>query len=121
MLDIELRYDSSDEPFTMAEMFMGLRKSIWSELEKNANVSSLRRALQREHLGKLMGMVLQPDRRTPQDASSLARMDLIAIKSDIEKAASEGDLDAYSRAHLDETMARVDLALKPMVEKRLIE
>ena len=120
MLDIELRYDSSDEPFTMAEMFMGLRKSIWSELEKNANINSLRRAIQREHLGKLMGMVLRPG-GTPQDASSLARMDLIAIKRGIEKAISADELDAYSRAHLDETLARIDLALKPMVEKRLME
>jgi len=120
MLDIELRYDSSEDPFTIAEMFQKLREAIWSELVESTNINSFRRALQREHLGKMLNMLLRPDRRTPQDASSLARMDLIAIRDDIAKALSNGDLDVYSRAHLDETQSRVELALKPVVEKHLI-
>lgn len=122
MLDIEFRYDDDDaEQFTMVEMFLTLRKSIWSELEDTTNINSFRRALQREHLGKLLHLALRPDRRTPQDANSLARMDLISIRKDIERALSIGELDAYSRAHLDETLARIEVALKPIVEKRLIE
>ncbi len=120
MLDIEIRYSDSEDRFTIAEMFMKLRETIWSELEKPTNINSFRRTLQREHLGKLIKLLLQPDGRAPQDASSLARMDLIAIRDNIEKALSEGELEVYSRAHLDETRARIELALNPVVEKRLI-
>lgn len=119
MLDIELRYDGGEDCFTIAEMFLKLRETIWSELAEPANINSFRRALQREHLGKLTNLLLRPDGKTPQDASSLSRMDLIAIRDDIEKALSEGELDVYSRAHLDETRARIELALKPVVEKHL--
>jgi hypothetical protein len=119
LLDIELRYGEGEDKFTMAEMFQRLREAIWSELEGPTNINSFRRALQREHLAKLIELVLKPGGRTPQDASSLARMDLIAIKDGVERALSEGEIDAYTRAHLDETLARIEVALKPVVEKRL--
>jgi hypothetical protein len=119
MLDIEARYNGSEDRFTIAEMFQKLREAIWSELEEPANINSFRRALQREHLDRMTNLLLRPDRRTPRDACSLARMDLIAIRDSIEKGLSEGEMDVYSRAHLDETLAHIELALKPVVEKHL--
>lgn len=121
LLDIELRYGEREDKFTMAEMFQRLREAIWSELEEMVNITSFRRALQREHLSKLIKLVLKPEGRTPQDATSLARMDLIAIMEGIKKALAEGDLDSYTRAHLDESLARIEIALKPIAEKKLAD
>jgi len=121
LLDIELRYGEGKDKFTMAEMFRKLREAIWSELEKMTNINSFRRALQREHLSKLIKLVLKPEGRTPQDASSLARMDLIAIMEGIKRALTEGDLEPYTRAHLDESLARIEIALKPVAEKKLTD
>jgi hypothetical protein len=119
MLDIELRYGEDDDRFTIAELFEKLRNSIWSELQEPENINSFRRELQRKHLSKLIDLAIRPSQEAPQDASSLARMDLINIKNAIEDALPKNNLNTYTRAHLDETIARIQLALNPVVQRNL--
>ncbi|MFQ5824703.1 MAG: zinc-dependent metalloprotease [bacterium] len=119
MLDIELRYNKSEEPFTMADMFEGIREAIWSELAGPTNVNSFRRALQRAHLDKLITLVVKPAKGVPEDACTLARADLVKLKSEIDRALSNGELDAYTQAHLDETHAQIEAALKAGIERQL--
>ena len=53
----------------------------------------------------------------PEDARSLARANLVALDGNIESMLKESRLDAESRAHLDETRARIVAALDAGVER----
>jgi len=117
ILDIELR--EGDNPLTLAEMFDEVRGAIWSELDRDANVNSFRRSLQRAHLRKLIGMVIEPAPGTPEDASTLARADLKAIDEAIAGSLGSSSLDTYTRAHLDETASRIEAALDADVLRKL--
>jgi hypothetical protein len=119
MQDIELRYVQEEEPFTMADMFEGLRDTIWSELSEPSNINSFRRALQRAHLDKLIALLVKPAKGIPEDASTLARADLVTLKRRIGQLFSTKDLDAYTQAYLDETYARIEAALKAGIERQL--
>jgi len=125
LLDLPLRYESSKDPFTMAEMFAQLRLAIWSEVLppdgsvfKTGSISSLRRNLQRAHLSILIDMVLRPG-GFPHDAVSLARADLASIQSAIVNALRTDQLDLATRAHLDECLSRINATLNASVERAL--
>lgn len=110
LLDLELRYETEDT-FTMAELFQTLRQAIWSELDTGSNINSFRRNLQRQHLKKVIGVVINMAQDAPEDARSLARVDLQAITTGSEAARAQPGLDAYTQAHLQETQARAQAAL----------
>ena len=116
--DLELRYEG-DETFGMVDLFAGLRQAIWAELETGDSIDSFRRNLQRAQLQKLIGLVLRPAWGTPEDARTLARADLQTIAAQIETRLGGSGLDAYSRAHLEETKARIEAALEAGLERSL--
>ena len=116
--DLELRYQG-DETFGMVNLFTGLRQAIWAELETGDSIDSFRRNLQRAQLQKLIGLVLRPAGGTPEDARTLARADLQTIAAQIEARLGGSGLDAYSRAHLEETKARIEAALEAGLERNL--
>ena len=133
--DNELRFAPKEKPFTMADLFHGLDSAIWSELATNpANISSLRRNLQREHLKQLIRLTLRPAPpqagpspvgfvfpipplpRVPEDATTLARANLLSIQAKIKRALAAGRVtDPTTRAHLEETQARITAALQAQV------
>ena len=119
MLDIEFRYGKGEEPFTMAEMFAGVREAIWSELSGGANINSFQRGLQRAHLEKLMTLVVKPAKGVPEDATTLPRADLVTLKGTIDEALSGKGIDAYTRVHLDETRTKIEAVLKAGIERQL--
>ena len=103
----------------MVDLFTGLRQAIWAELETGGSIDSFRRNLQRAQLQKLIGLVLRPAYGTPEDARTLARADLQTIAAQIETRLAGSGLDAYSRAHLEETKARIEAALEAGLERSL--
>jgi hypothetical protein len=116
--DNEIRSPGSETPFTMAELFAGLRDAIWQEAAGGENISSFRRELQRMHLYVLNGMVLKFPPGFPHDAVTLARADLVKIKSEIDRSLSDSSLDAYTQAHLQESAAKIDAILTAQMERR---
>ena len=98
MQDLELRYSVDEEPFTMAEMFTELRDAIWAELSEPSNINSFRRALQRAHLEHLVSMLVTPGFGVPEDARTLVRADLAALKTRIKQIRSDANLDTYTQA-----------------------
>ena len=116
--DLELRYEG-EETFAMVDLFTGLRQAIWAELETGGSIDSFRRNLQRAQLQKLISLVLRPTYGTPEDARTLARADLQTIAAQIETRLAGSGLDAYSRAHLEETKARIEAALEAGLERSL--
>jgi Met-zincin/Domain of unknown function (DUF5117) len=125
--DAEARYASPGEAFTMAEMFAAVRRAIWDELDRKTSVNSFRRDLQRKHLQTLIRISVELDLPYPEDARTLARADLLAIRRGIDALVAPGGtarpgaarLDAVTRAHLDETRARITAALEASIERRL--
>ncbi|NKB66920.1 MAG: DUF5117 domain-containing protein [Candidatus Latescibacteria bacterium] len=116
--DLELRYEVG-ETFTMVDLFAGLRQAIWAELDGGGHIDSFRRNLQRAHLQKLLGLLLKPAAGTPEDARSLGRADLRVLVEQIGRRLEGGGLDAYSRAHLEETQARIEAGLQAGLERSL--
>jgi hypothetical protein len=53
----------------------------------------------------------------PEDARSFARANLVTLGDHIESALKESGLDAETRAHLDESHARILAALEAGVER----
>jgi hypothetical protein len=119
--DAELRARPGEETLGIPELFGSLTRSIWAELgarpgSKHAlprNTSSVRRDLQRLHLNAMIRMVVSPVPGTPEDARSLARETLFGLDADLTRAIEEerANLDAYSRAHLTDSRARIARAL----------
>ena len=115
--DLELRYPQGQRPFTMEEMFGALRDAIWSELRGPSSINSFRRELQRVHLAILMHYVVSEGAGAPQDASTLARADLSRILRGITRALGGSAIDGMTRAHLDESRARIEAALEAGIER----
>lgn len=121
MIDSELRVTGGASAYAPAELFESLTDAIWSELAAPGRpraVDSFRRNLQRAHLDRLQYLMLAgltgdegPD--VPEDARSLARLELEEISARIGRALEAGaELDRMTRAHLRESKARVDRALE---------
>lgn len=135
MQDLALHYDKGQQPFTMAEMFQQMHEAIWSEVAASQNINSFRRNLQRAHLAKLIGLVVKPTGAPyftpysgtnpagmimpPEDASTLARADLVALQKSITTALNSTALDAPTRAHLEETQARIAAALNAGLQRQM--
>jgi hypothetical protein len=102
--------------FRLSELFDGLQSSIWSEL-KAATPETVpqRRNLQREHLRRLIAMVAQGG-GAPEDARTLARYSLKSIRAQLTSAMAK-PASVESRAHFDETAARIDEALKASITR----
>ena len=116
--DMEARTVDKDL-FTMAEMFSGVRKAVWSELQSRSEVNSFRRNLQRMHLQKLIDLAINPGAGVPEDARTLARADLIEIRRGIDATLAAGEVKTMTRAHLDESKARINAALAASLERQL--
>ncbi len=112
--DIELK-SQPGQALTLPELFDTLLNGIWTEVlqpdGKPLNISSIRRALQREHLQIITGMVLRTA-SVPEDARSLAWYKLHQLRDQLNKTLSvSSKLDEYTKAHLEETRDRIYKAL----------
>ncbi len=108
--DIELK-SRSGEALTLPELFNTLQDSIWTEVlkpkDKEIEISSLRRGLQRQYLDILTNMVLRKV-NVPEDARTLAWYKLRQLAEKLDDAKSE---DEYTKAHLLETRQRISKVL----------
>ncbi len=108
--DIELK-SKKGEALTLPELFNTLQDSIWTEVlkpkDKDIEISSLRRGLQRKYLDILTNMVLRKV-NVPEDARTLAWYKLRQLGEKLDDANSE---DEYTKAHLLETRQRISKVL----------
>ena len=116
--DGETKYGAANT-VTIPEMMGALTRAVWTEALGPAprNISATRRDLQRAYIDQMGQIVVKPADRTPADARSVARMQLRDVNRRIGTAlANAAALDAYTRAHLDESKARIDKALTAGLE-----
>jgi len=119
--DIELK-SQPGQALTLPELFDTLQIGIWTEVlqpdGKLLSISSLRRALQREYVNMLTGMVLRTKKVT-EDARTLAWFKLGQLHSALSKTLSHSrKLDEYTLAHLEETRDRINKALNAQLQSK---
>jgi hypothetical protein len=113
--DAEMKFGTS-EVLTIPELLASLTDEIWSELRAQESVPAMRRDLQRAHLERMIELVTDAPNGTPADARAVARMTLESLRSGLDAALSTTGLDAYTRAHLNESRVRVDRALSAGID-----
>jgi Met-zincin/Domain of unknown function (DUF5117) len=143
----QLQADPGADPLRMEEVFRSLTDGIWSDLDHLPNagndkaakftLSTIRRNLQREYLGKLGGMIIGGSAgggdmfsfmiflrggpsSVPADARALARLHLKEIAARINKVLETRSLviDDTSRAHLEECRHRIAKVLEANLDMR---
>jgi hypothetical protein len=100
------------------EMLERISRSVWSEVwTGRANVEAQRRDLQRAYLDRMTEILVEPSDRMPADARAVTRDRLSDLDTRLARAlASPGSFDAYTRAHLRESRARIAKALEAGLE-----
>lgn len=122
--DNEFLVAADEDAFTLPEMLEKLDKAIWTELDEQPEgeysarkpmISSLRRNLQREYLDRMINLSHPDGMRFAADRplANLANMHLRDTKGRIDRMLKKHgkQLDAYSRAHLQDASARIKKAL----------
>jgi hypothetical protein len=116
--DSEVKAASPADAFSLGLLFSSLQDAIWAETKaagESVNINSYRRSLQREHLRKLIGMTVR-DANVPEDGRTLSRQGLVSLRAQLQEALKK-KMTAETRAHLDESIARADEALKANIQR----
>jgi Met-zincin/Domain of unknown function (DUF5117) len=121
VLDTQLLVDRGTEPFRLSDLFKGLQDAIWQDATPasgRAGTNSYRRALQRTHLKKLAALAVK-EGEAPEDARSLARASLASLRAQLRTQATRPStgVNAEARAHIADSLARIDQALNPVVQR----
>jgi hypothetical protein len=116
VIDNELRVAKIEETLTLSTIFASVRDAIWAEtLLERVQINSFRRALQREHLRRMVGLVVR-EGGAPEDARSLARHNLTLLRTRLSTAATKA-ATVETRAHVNESIARIDEALSAQIQR----
>jgi hypothetical protein len=117
VLDNELRVARPQTTLTLGTIFASIRDSIWAETSAaSVDVNSFRRSLQREHLRRMIALVLR-EAAAPEDARSLARHSLTLLRTRLRSAVPRAAA-VETRAHLNESIARIDEALTAQLQRQ---
>ena len=116
LYDSELKVAADTDALTTAELLQRLTKAVYSEVDtvksgeftnRKPAISSLRRNLQRAYLRRMSQLALGQT-AAPADCQTVAFAELARLKTRIDmQLAGEAKLDSYTRAHLEETSARI--------------
>jgi hypothetical protein len=118
ILDSQAKLAPPAQGYGLSELYGELRAAIWSELRTGTDINLFRRNLQREHAARLAGVLLRPAASMPADARALLRADAKALRGEVAVAQGRRAYSIEARAHLAETLALIDDALKaPMVRQ----
>jgi hypothetical protein len=115
--DNELRVPADQDAVTLPEILSSLTDAIWGELEKNPDkqytarvplVSSLRRNLQQEHLGRLVDLSSPSDRETNESDKPIANLASAELSRILLNGKARKMADPYTLAHLLKLKEQVD-------------
>ncbi|WP_405611617.1 zinc-dependent metalloprotease [Polaribacter sp. Asnod1-A03] len=109
--------------YNLVSMFSDVRKGIWSELYNGKTIDTYRRNLQKAHIERLDYLLNKAEDQRGRfgsasvnvgqsDIKSFARGELSRLKRDVRSAASRAS-NTTSRYHLQDVLARIDVALDP--------
>ncbi|HWH82438.1 MAG TPA: zinc-dependent metalloprotease, partial [Burkholderiaceae bacterium] len=106
ILDSQGKVAVRSNAFQLTELYDRLGRDIWSEIDSSGSALDIpapRRALQREHLNRLTGLLLRPGGAGRADARSLVRAQATALLARLNAANQRGGASADTRAHLQDS------------------
>ena len=114
--DSEIKTTADVDALTTAELLERLTKAVYSEVDSTKEgeftnrkpaISSLRRNLQRSYLRRMSQLALG-ETSAPEDCQTVAYAELGSLKTRIDSLVNgQVKLDSYTKAHLQETSARI--------------
>lgn len=119
--DNQVKVQSGDDIYSLAEHINSITDAVWSELsdgnregaESKPFINSFRRNLQRNHVQQLLDNVLSdPGGFLPADANAISRLTLVKLSKKIDGSLKNGKMDVASEAHLTDVKTRIDKALE---------
>ncbi len=124
--DNEFLLEADEDAFTLPELLDTVCKAVWTELTqpngdadfsvRKPMISSLRRNLQRTFVERLIDLTLPGNDRTAatKPISNLALMKLRELNKKVGDTLKDqgGELDPYTRAHLEDVQTRITKALE---------
>ena len=118
IIDSEVKLDDPASGFRLSELYVSLRRSIWSELKTGQEITPLRRNLQREHLARVAGALIRGSSATPADARALLRQDARALRDELKAVPVKATMSNETRAHIAESLSTLDEALKAPLQRQ---
>ncbi|MDX1672098.1 MAG: zinc-dependent metalloprotease [Balneolaceae bacterium] len=113
--DAETKY-GADQVVGIPELMEELTNAVWNEVwtAPGSNIPAVRRDLQRAHIDRMVQLLTDAPSRTPADARSVVRLRLKDLNRRISARLTPPtyDFDGYTRAHLEESQARIAKALE---------
>ncbi|WP_437224153.1 zinc-dependent metalloprotease [Planctomicrobium sp. SH661] len=127
ILDNEFKVEPGEDAYTLAEHLSLINDGLFSEWKakpaeaqfdnRKPLVSSFRRNLQRQAIRRLGSIVAQFS-SAPSDARTLTRMHLKTLRDQAQALLDDKELtlDDYSRAHLQDSVSRIDTVLNASLQ-----
>ena len=113
--DTEVKF-GAENTLTIPSLMNQVTNAVWSEVwsSPGTNIQSNRRDLQRAHLEAVIDLVTDAPNGTPADARSVARMQLKNLNDKLSSRLTPPtySFDDYTKAHLEESKARIEAALE---------
>jgi hypothetical protein len=112
--------------FGIMELFDTMGNAVWTEVVSPApgstgSIGTVRRGAQRLWLDRLIEVAFTPDPGTPDDARAAARMHLMDLEKKIDARLAGGVADGITRAHLTDSQARIQTALRAGYELEVMK
>jgi hypothetical protein len=131
LADAESKVADPRQLLSYAEVQERLSKAVWSELNaaaspkgakgatgEPADIDSLRRNLQREHVRRLATGLVRPAPATAADVRAVHRQAALALQARLAAAVAAKRGSSLVRAHLEDSLATLNEALKaPLVKQ----
>ena len=120
LVNNEAKVDDPKHALRLSELYDTLHGAVWSELSPKTlkDIPLMRRNLQREYVLRLANVLVRPAGSLPADARSLLRADATRLRAEIAQSKDRKHLSAEAKAHLHETLALLDEALKaPLIRQ----
>ncbi|HVF63512.1 MAG TPA: zinc-dependent metalloprotease [Casimicrobiaceae bacterium] len=120
LVNNEAKVDQPSQALRLSELYATLHGAVWSELNGKVpkDIPLMRRNLQREYVMRLANVLVRPAATLPADARSLMRADATTLRAEIAKVKDRKELSTEARAHLAESLALIDEALRaPLVRQ----
>jgi hypothetical protein len=112
LLNNELKAADPAQALRLAELYATLHAAIFSELATGQDIPLIRRNLQRDYVSRVSVVLLRPATTMPADARALLRADAVQLRGELAAASRQRHASPETRAHLAESLAVLDDALK---------
>ncbi|MDC0230679.1 zinc-dependent metalloprotease, partial [Aureispira] len=107
---IEAEATEGNAVYTLLDLFMDVKKSIWTEVKTAVSIDAYRRNLQRAYIDKMSALMKNP--KDQSDVKAVTRSMLKRLEKEIKDNLSK-QKETLSEFHLEDILIRIDNILDP--------